>query len=142
MLTDLDKAVHTYLFNRSSENFAKKMKADAGTDLRAHVMEYGREDENGHKYLDLNPPLTIDSVTYTAIKLERRVSSSIDLDATEELLRAKGDEEYRKVFKLVATVEFDENKFYLANQLGVVSDEELDAVITEDITYALVPVKA
>ncbi len=141
MLTDLTKSIHTYLFNRSSENTAKRYKSDAGNDLRRHIMENGREDENGHKYLDLNPPLAIDGVTYTAIKLERRVSSSIDLDATEALMESKGLDEYNKVFKTVAVVEFDENEFYLANQLGVVTDDELDAVITEEVTYALVPVK-
>lgn len=142
MLTDLTKSIHTYLFNRSSEGFAKKQKTDAGNDLRQHIMENGREDENGHKYLDLNPPLAIDGVTYTAIKLERRVSSSVDLDATEVLMTKKGQVEYERVFKQVVVEEFDENEFYLANQRGIVSDDELDAVITEEVTYALVPVKS
>jgi hypothetical protein len=142
MLTDLSKSIHFYLFNRSNESTAKKLKTDAGNDLRAHIMEFGREDESGHKYLDLDPPLTIDGVTYTAIKLERRVASSIDLDATEVLMTSKGRTEYERVFKLVTVEEFDENEFYLANQRGVVSDDELDAVITEEVTYALVPVKS
>jgi hypothetical protein len=142
MLSDTTKAVHGYLFNRSSENEAKTVKNRDGGYLRLFIMENGREDESGHRYLDLEPPLTIEGVTYKAIKLERRTSSSIDLDATEVLMTSKGQDEYERVFKPVTVEEFDENEFYLSNQRGVVTDDELDSVITEETSYALVPVKA
>lgn len=142
MLSDTTKAIHGFLFNRYNENTAKSAKNKDGGYLRRFIMENGREDEAGHKYLDLDPPLTIEGVTYTAIKLERRASSSIDLDATEELMKEKEPEEYAKVFKSIEIIEFDENEFYLSNQRGVVTDDELDSVITEEVTYALVPVKA
>jgi hypothetical protein len=142
MLSDTTKAIHGYLFNRSSEATAKTAKTRDGNYLRDFIMANGREDENGHKYLDLDPPLNIDGVAYRAIKLERRASSSIDLDATEVLMTSKGQSEYEKVFKIITVEEFDENEFYLSNQRGVVTDEELDSVITEEVTYALVPVKA
>lgn len=142
MLSDTTKAIHGFLFNRANEATAKTAKNLNSVPLRQYILEHGREDENGHKYLDLIPPLTIEGVTYTAIKLERRASTSIDLDATEILMASKGEQEYDKVFVPVTVVEFDENEFYLANQRGVVTDEELDSVIAEDVTWALVPVKS
>lgn len=142
MLSDTTKAVHGYLFSRSSENTAKTAKNKDGVYLRRFITENGREDESGHKYLDLDPPLTIDGVTYKAVKLERRASSSIDLEGAAALLTKKGQAEYERVFKAVTVEEFDENEFYLSNQRGVVTDDELDSVITEEATYALVPVKA
>jgi hypothetical protein len=142
-MDDLTKAVHTFLFNRDVETTASRAKGDGHRTLKEHLLsdaEGVREDENGHKFYDFEKPLTIGGVEYKAISAQRRLSASIDLARTEELVREKGL--YEDVFPPVTTRRFDEDALYAANQLGYITDEELDGLITENVTYAIVPVKS
>lgn len=136
----MTEAVHGFLYNRSEQERTAKSR-DAYRDLlRSWIMDDGREDDNGHRWLDFEDPLTIEGKTWRAIQLQKRVSSSIDLDAVEELVRAKGL--YDDVFPEVVVREFNEDRLYAANQKGLISDAEIDGLVTEHVTYAVVAVKS
>jgi hypothetical protein len=143
VMTYVDKAVHDFLYQRDAETFAATMKNRGRDSLREYIMDEEHDDvridESGHRYLDLPDPLTFSGVTYTAICAQRRLSSSIDLDKTETLARELGL--FDAVFPIVEVREFDEDALYAANQRGLVSDEQLDSLISEQETYAIVPVK-
>lgn len=147
---DLTRAAHEFLHFRSVEAQATATKNKARDLLKGWLimknqgkMLNGRVDENGHRFYDFEQPLTIGEVTYTGIQAQRKTSSSIDLEATEKLLREKGGEKlYDLVFKRVVTREFSEDELFLLNQKGVISDDELDALETESESYSLLPVKA
>lgn len=136
----LMEAVNGFLYNRSENERTGKERDGYRNALRDWLMTDGREDENGHRYLDFEDDLTIGDRTYKAICAQRRLSSSIDLDATEELVKAKGL--YDTVFPVVEIRQFNEDALYAANQRGLLSDEELDSLITETETFAIVPVKS
>jgi hypothetical protein len=136
----LIEAVHSFLYNRSEVERTGKARDTSRDFLKRWLMEDGRVDENGHRWLDFADELTIDGRTWKAICAQRRISSSIDLDATEELVKAKGL--YNDVFPVVEVREFNEDALYAANQRGLISDEELDGLLIEVETFAIVPVKS
>lgn len=147
--TDLERSVHEFLFNRDVEAVATSVKNSARDVLKgwltlknaAGKMLNGREDSEGHRYLDFEEPLTINGVTYTGLKAERKTPAAhIDLDKAEALAREKGV--YDKVFRRVVTRQFDEDALFLLNQKGVLTDDDLDdLVVTGDPSYALTVVK-
>lgn len=134
------EAVHGFLFNRSEVERKTKTRDNYKYALRTWLMEDGREDENGHRYLDFDNELTVEGTAYRGIVAQRRVSASIDLDATEELAKAAGI--YDEVFPVVQIREFNEDALYAANQRGIISDDQLDGLVTENISFAIVPVKS
>lgn len=136
----LQEAVHGFLFNRAEQERTAKTRDSYKDVVKRLIMTDGREDENGSRWLDFDEPLTIEGKSYRGIQAQRRLSSSIDLDATEELVRAKGL--YNDVFPVVEVRQFHEDRLYAANQQGLISDAELDSLITENVTYAVVPVKS
>jgi len=143
MVSDLTQAVHMFLYQRDAETTAAKAKTNGRDTIKEHLMsgaEDVREDENGHLVYDFPKPLIINGVEYKAVAAQRRLSSRIDLAKTETLAKDKGL--YEDVFKAVVTRSFDEDALYAANQLGYITDDELDALITEDVTYAIVAVKS
>lgn len=148
--TDLGRAAHEFLYNRSVEAQATPLKNTARDLIKGWLtlkdqlgrFANGRVDENGHRYLDFDQPLTIGGETYTGIQAQRKTSAAIDLEKTEALLREKGgDALYDVVFKREVIRTFDEDELFLLHQKGVISDEELDALETESESYSLVPVK-
>jgi hypothetical protein len=140
MNSALTEAIHGFLFNRSEQERTGKKRDTYRDVLRDWLMTDGREDENGHRYLDFDDDLTIEGKTWRGIQAQRRISASIDLDAAEELAKSRGI--YDEVFPIVEIREFNEDALYAANQRGLVSDADLDALVTEHVTFAIVPVKA
>jgi hypothetical protein len=149
---NLGIAAHEFLYNRSVASTSETAKDQARDQIKgwltlknaAGAMPNGREDENGHRYLDFDEPLTINDVTYSGIQAQRKVVATIDLEETERLLREKDPtgKLYDRVFKRVVERRFDEDELFVLNQLGVISDDELDALGTEHVSYSLLPVKA
>lgn len=136
----LAEAVNGFLFNRAEQERTTRMRDNYKFALRDWLMEDGEVDENGHRWLTFDEPMTIEGKTWRAICAQRRLSSSLDIDATEELCKALGI--YDKVFPVVSVRQFDEDALYAANQRGEISDEQLDGLITESETFAIVPVKS
>lgn len=144
---DLTKAVHEFVYNRGLETESKARKERARDKLKRFLTvkedgEFvnGREDENGHRYLDLESAIPDGDDLIESIRATRNVSSSIDLDLCADVLQSRGL--YDRVFKRVVIRQFDEHELYALNQQGLISDEELDSMITEAITYSLTAVRS
>lgn len=140
MNSAVNQMIHGFLFNRAEQERTGKSRDSYRNLLREVIMEDGREDENGHRWLDFEEDLTVEGKTYKAICAQRRISSSIDLDATESL--AKELNLYDEVFPVKEVRQFDEDRLYALNQQGKITDEQLDSLITEVETFAIVPVKS
>lgn len=136
----LIEAVNGFLFNRAEQERTTRMRDNYKFALRDWLMEDGEVDENGHRWLYFDEPLTIEGRTWRAICAQRRLSSSLDIEATEAKTKELGL--YDQVFPVVSVRQFDEDALYAANQRGDISDEDLDSLITETETYAIVPVKS
>jgi hypothetical protein len=140
MNSAVNQMIHGFLFNRAEQERTGKSRDSYRNLLREILMEDGREDENGHRWLDFEEELTVEGKTYKAICAQRRISSSIDLDATESL--SKELNLYDEVFPVKEVRQFDEDKLYALNQQGKITDAQLDSLITEVETFAIVPVKS
>lgn len=159
-LTDLEKSAHEFLHYRDTTASGEKVRDRAKAVLKAWLtlksaagkMVNGDVDENGNRTLYFDEPLTIGETTYTGVQAQKKEATpAIDIDAAKELLLAKGanasgegrdDVYYDKVFKRRVIREFDEDALLVLNQKGVVSDDELDALLVSgEPTYALVVVK-
>jgi hypothetical protein len=140
MNSAVNQMIHGFLFNRAEQERTGKSRDSYRNLLREVIMEDGREDENGHRWLDFEEDLTVEGKTYKAICAQRRISSSIDLDATESL--SKELNLYDEVFPVKEVRQFDEDRLYALNQQGKITDEQLDSLITEVETFAIVPVKS
>jgi hypothetical protein len=92
--------------------------------------------------LTLETPLTVYGTTYVALKKERRASPIFLEDVAEEILTAKGLlEEAQTTVTPEPYTYLDNDKIYVLNQEGKLTDDEIDAMMDETITWALIPVK-
>lgn len=136
------REAHSFLYNRSEEEKFKRSKEKSRDALKKYLLEFGEEDESGHRRLDFESDMTIVDKSYSGVMAQRRLTASIDTDSVEEDLKRLGPEFYDRVFKPKIVREFDENELYVLNQEGIVPDAKLDSWITEQVTYAIVPVKS
>lgn len=96
------------------------------------VAERGYRDHKGSQYIDLPFPLQVGETEYRRIKRERRVSVVADDDAAERITRAKGV--YERAFPPVRTL--DINELYVLYQEGILSQDELDAILQARESFA------
>lgn len=147
---ELLRASHNLLFHRDEAKRAADVQKKARDLLHGWLtardangkLVNGRTDENGHRYYDFDEPLSINDKTYAGIQAQRKVSSYIDTDAAEALLKSKGGSAYDVVFKRVVIREFDEEALFALQQKGVISEAELDDLVVSDESFSIVPVKA
>lgn len=98
--------------------------------LKDAVESRGYRDSDGHFWFDL--PEEIGG--FTKLKRERRVSQSFDTEAALELARSKG------LKKCIRTIEvLDEDAFAAAVYTGDITKKEMEALKSENVTYAFVP---
>lgn len=102
--------------------------------VAAAVEQRGYTDHKGSQFLDLPFPIPAGETAYTRIKRERRVSIVSDLDAAERITRAKGEAVYRRAFPPIPTLDADE--LFVLHQEGVLTEEEMDEILTQKETFA------
>jgi hypothetical protein len=156
-----------------TESEALKKRAEAlRDDILIYLDKNGVADEKGHKTLDLPAHISVAGKEFTSIKRERRVSTSFDEAAAEELLNTKGllarvqrstvtinssmavndafqvTGDNRVILWRADVVEgavvtwrvgIDQNEVYVLNQEGLITDEELDSLFVENVTFAYKP---
>jgi len=129
----------SYLLVTHDENHIKEKRSELRSNLHDHILEHGEEDEDGNLIVYFDEPKTVDGETwFKGLMLQRRVSEYVDEDKVWELVRKHdlGD----MCLKTVEVLDLD--MFYAANQQGLISDEELDSVLTQEKSWALVKIKA
>jgi hypothetical protein len=147
-VNDILKAAHTFLFSRDQQQNYTEKRTDARDMLLEWLLTRGTDDEGcrtddrGNRYYDFTEPLFIGGTAYAGLQAQRRVYSEIDIGATEHLLRRLGTDPFDRVFRQVTIRQFDEDALYMLNQEGLVSDEDLDSLLIEKESWALVAVKA
>lgn len=86
-------------------------------------------DENGHRTLQFND----DSSGFKATR-QRRVSKPLDMDTAETILTAKGIK--NTCIKMVPTL--DEAAIMSAFYEGYLTEDDIDAMFPQKVTYALI----
>jgi hypothetical protein len=108
-------------------------------EVSAHVDSTGEVDEKGSKFWKLDPPIEVNGQTFTEVKRERRVSQSLDEEKAETLATAKGVRD--RLFRVVEMEVLDQDELYVLNQEGVISDDELDSLWVENVSFAFKPIR-
>jgi hypothetical protein len=138
------RAAQTYLFQRDIEAAAKRAKEAAvavpgdkkANAIKDHVAKVGKP-AGDHVEWYFDEPMVIGAVTYLGFRNEAKSSTFIDTDKADELIEKLGLKD--KVEK--TTVYVDYNELYNLNQLGLVSDDDIDSVLVTDVNYALTVIK-
>jgi len=109
-----------------------KLRDEISTYLEAN----GYQDDKGSFIIDLPEPLLAGGKTYTAIKRQRKTSQFFKEDEATALLEAKG-----LLAEAQTTLTYlDQDKVYVLNQEGKITDEEIDSFFGENESFAFTPV--
>lgn len=111
-----------------------KEKAAIQADLAELVDTVGEPDEKGHLWLHL--PHEVDG--FTALQRQRKVSQSLDSDKAEEILKSKGLFDRCYVMQPV----LKEDEVMAAHFEGLITEEEIDKMFPQKVTYAFLVSKA
>ena len=138
--------MHTYLFRRADEKAAKAKKKVVGDDLREYVRDHGivRADENGNEITGnieyrLSEPIEVEGEKYYGMELRKQQPITFDWMAAIELAKKLGwkEEEYGEY-----VFEIHQDAFYVANQMGLITDDQLDALLVDgEPNYSLWPLE-
>lgn len=140
----LQKRVVSYLDTRS----LRERTLEAENRQKAALMETlehgGREEGEGHRVLDLDQPWPLHAngkdKMIKGVMRQRKVSQVFDGEAALALVKAKGVE--ADCVTTVSYTEIDEDKVLAQNYAGVISDDEMAALYTNDEKFAFIPVEA
>ena len=108
-------------------------------EISAFVEANGYVDDKGSYLYDLPEPITAGGKTYTTIKRQRKVRTFFKEDEAEALLKSKGEDVYRSALTIPEPY-LDQDKVYVLNQQGVLTDEEIDSLFGEKEDFAFTPV--
>ena len=104
--------------------------------LNEQIDKFGEVDEvNGHINLTLPEPVIAGGKEYTILQRQKRVGMLFDEEVAERLLKDAGV--YEKATTTV--VQLDQDKVYALHQMGEITDEQMDEILVEKISWALVP---
>lgn len=95
-------------------------------------------DERGHRYLDLDKPLTVGETTYGAVKRERRVTRIANPDRAHDLAAELGLVD--RLFPPTPT--FDEQELFVVYQEGGITEAQIDELYDVKESWALKAVPA
>lgn len=115
------------------------------TELRNRLLELTRivgvPDENEHKWLRFPEPIE----GYTGLKIEQRVSTPLDEEAAERVLKSIVVDKDGPVTLWDECIEYvpslDEDAVMAAHYKGLISAEQIDEMYPKRVTEAFVPQK-
>jgi hypothetical protein len=128
--TDLIARAKKYSFLKSQLDYLEKEQKELRLQLFEVLDLEGIEDDKGNIILEL--PEEVDG--YNAVTKQRRVTRKIDEDKASEIITAKGLED--SLYKTVIVV--DEDALMAALYEDVLTEEEIDEMYPQSITWALV----
>ena len=123
-----------YLELRDTVSEATRPRDKFKGSLKEYINERGVPDKDGNLVVEFPQPVKINGVTYTGLMQQKKKVPVVDEDAALELVRTKG---------LSAAIPYEEvrvydwDALYRLNALKKITDEELDEVMDEDVTWAL-----
>lgn len=132
--TDFYEHTQRYLTARRQRDEMTALMDKEKTPINSILETYGEEDANGHRTLDVDPPIHgIDGMTR-----QRKVAHSVDETKAEAIARALNL--YDRLFKPVMTL--DEDAVMVAREEGLLTDAQVDQMFPQKVTHALMPRKA
>lgn len=131
----------SYLLATYEEDNIKKKRSGLRQSLFDYIKDNGEEDERGNLLFYFDKPITVDGETWhTGLMLQRRVTEYVDDDITRQIIDSHNEGDRCYVRTYVEEIDYDE--VYALNQEGVISDEEIDSILSQEESWALVKMTA
>lgn len=127
---DLISRTKKYAFLKAQLDFLEKEQKALRALLFENLDEIGEEDDKGNLVIEL--PEEVEG--YSSVVKQRRVSRKIDETRAEEIITEHGLEEV--LYKTIRVV--DEDALMAALYEDVLTEEEVDEMYPQSITWALV----
>jgi hypothetical protein len=128
----------SYILDTYDEAKIKRHRESQRDSLKTWIMENCEQDESGSYRWELPDPATVDGNEWiTGFEVQRRVSEFIDEEKADALVVKYHLED--TCYHTVTEIDFD--ALYAANQRGIISDEEIDDMLSFTETYALMKIK-
>lgn len=127
---DLISRTKKYAFLKAQLDFLEKEQKELRALLFENLEETGEEDDKGNIVIEL--PEEVEG--YSSVVKQRRVSRKIDETRAEEIITEHGLEEV--LYKTIRVV--DEDALMAALYEDVLTEEEVDEMYPQSITWALV----
>ena len=127
---DLINRTKKYAFLKAQLDFLEKEQKELRAQLFEALDADGVEDDKGNIIIEL--PQEVEG--YFSVVKQRRVSRKIDEDKAAEIITSKGLED--TLYKTVITV--DEDALMAALYEDVLTEEEIDEMYPQSVTWALV----
>lgn len=139
-LSAVMRTAHQYLYYRDEEAKAKKAKPDS-KGLREYIAENGELTPEGHIDFVFPEPVVIGEATYKGLRNQKTPGKNYIDEEKAQALAAKVKATNR--LRTVVEVEvWDYDELYVLNQEGLVTDDQLDAVMeTGDDSWSLVVIR-
>lgn len=129
-----DDHARRYLnFRRQRDEMTKLMDAEKKPVMEI-LEQYGEEDAKGHKHLPVDPPVH----GIVGMTRQRKVTHTTDEVKAEAIARALGL--YERLFKPAMVL--DEDAVMVAREQGLLTDQQVDQMFPQKVSYALMPEKA
>lgn len=125
ILEELRTSLRQYLALKKEVELLTNRVNTLKSKLTEHVESEGQVDDRGH----IN--LTVEDITLTK---QRRVSKNLDMNVAEPLLESKGIKD--QCIKMVPVV--DESAVMAAFYQGKLTEEDIDTMFPEKITWAFI----
>jgi hypothetical protein len=130
ILEDLRTNLRQYLSLKGEVELLTNRIQTIKTRLTEHVEQTGETTEKGHLTLTVDDPIK-GKITLTK---QRKVSNPLDITAAEILLEERGIKE--SCIKMVPTL--DDAAIMAAYYKGQISEEDIDKMFPEKVTYAFI----
>ena len=126
-----EQALHEYLSLKTEADALTARMKELKDDVVSYIESHTEPDDSGHRLIAFDEPIA----GFAGFQHQRRVKRTPDLDAAVQLLDGLGLTE--RCIKLVPTINEDEVMGALYEDL--ITEEQVDAMYPQTITYALVP---
>lgn len=130
ILEDLRTSLRQYLSLKGEVELLTNRINTIKARLTEHVEQSGETTEKGHLTLTVDDPIK-GEVTLTK---QRKVSKTLDINLAEALLEERGVKE--QCIKMVPTI--DEAAIMAAYYQGKLSEEDIDKMFPERVSYAFI----
>lgn len=130
-----NEAALAFLDAKARESQAKKDQADPKKVIVDYISNEVEEDEKGHRTW----ALPVEAFGYVSIQWQRKVKRVGDEEAADRIVKAKRGLKESDLFTTVRVL--DEEKVFSALYQGTLTEEEVEAIFPEEVSYALVPQK-
>jgi len=128
-----------YLVTAHDEQQIKQRRESLRGSLKEWILDNCEPDENGHKIYYFPKPVIMDDKEVRGLMAQRRVSEFVNEDKAYELVYKYNLQS--SCVEEVVTEELNMDALYAANQMGIVSDDEIDDLLEQKESWALVQLK-